>query len=234
MFLLPVLAAAASVVFAGPAPERGTLRGEVAVESIGAGGVVIFVDTNGDASFDHRFMLDVEPVEREATTRERELDRAAAPAADRALPTPLHFDDATVDFDLGYVRVAAGGNAFEAFVEGTQSAAWNPAGSRVWRQAGYGLSHHAFETGVAIRRPGRVGGIMAEYCDASSNCNPGDTGGGGGGGGVTTVCDSGGPGSTTCSISGTGGSCSVTCAGSYYACCMQIQGSAPRCKCARS
>lgn len=233
MFLLPVLAAA--VLFAGPAPERGMLRGEVAVESVGASAVAIFVDTNGDTSFDHRFMLDFEPAERQATTRERDLDRAAAPPPDRAIPTPLHFDDATVDFDLGYVRVAAGGSAFEAFVEGTQSAAWNPAGSRVWRQAGYGLSHHAFETGVAIRRPGRGGSIMAEYCDASSDCNPGDTdGGGSGGGGATTACDSGGPGSTTCSISGTGGSCSVTCASSYYACCMQIQGSAPRCKCARA
>jgi hypothetical protein len=232
MFLVAVLAAA---VFAGPPPERGTLRGEVAVEAVGAGAVVIFVDTNGDASFDHRFMLDFEPPDRRAP-RERDVDHSAGPAGDQAIPTPLHFDDAIVDFDIGYVRVAAGGNAFEAFVEGTQSAAWNPAGSRVWRRAGYGLSHHAFETGVPIRHPGSGRSIMAEYCDASSNCDPGDTGGDGGGssGGNTTVCDSGGPGSTTCSISGANGSCSVTCSGSYYACCIQIQGSAPRCKCARS
>ena len=56
MFLLPALAAA--LFFAGPAPERGTLQGEVAVESVGTSGVAIFVDTNGDASFDHRFMLE--------------------------------------------------------------------------------------------------------------------------------------------------------------------------------
>lgn len=212
VFLLTLFAA--TTVF-GPIQERGSFRGAVAIEGAGPD-LVVYVDSNHDGSIDHHFRLQRE-------------------SADAEPSTTLHFPSAHLEFEPRYLRVIAGNDAYEFVLAETQADAWDPRGMRVWRRTGYGLEHvDAGETGVAISRTRGDRSITAEFCDASTDCDPGNTdsgGGGGGGGGGTTLCDSGGPGSTRCSTSGTGGSCSTSCATGYYACCMQ--GSPPKCRCIR-
>jgi hypothetical protein len=226
----------ASVVLGSPIPERGTFHGETAVEASGSA-IAIYVDTNRDASFDERFVLEfesVDPPNPEADTkRERELDDFGGGdgIADREIPAPLYFENATIEFAPGYVRVSAGAEAFELFVEGTQSATWNPSGARVWRRAGYGLTRHDYESGIAISRPNRTRSITSEFCDASTACDPDPTDGGGGSNGGGTLCDAGGPGSTSCSVTSHALTCTSSCGSGYYSCCMY--GSPPKCRCIR-
>lgn len=213
VFLAPLLLA--STLYA-PVPESGSFRGAVAVEAAGAD-VAVYVDTNRDGSIDHRFRLQREPED----------------GGDAV--TPSVFPSAHVAFEPGYLRITAGNEVYELLVPGAPGDGWNPRGMRVWRRTGYGLSHtDTGETGIAIARPGRERSITAEFCDASSDCDAGDTSEDGGTGGSNTggtLCDSGGPGSSSCSTSGAGGSCSTTCVTGYYACCMQ--GSPPKCRCIR-
>jgi hypothetical protein len=228
----------AGTLLAGPVPDSGAIKGEVAVEAVGVSGVAIYVDTNGDASFDERFLLQSEEERQQAADdavpddgegrRLRQL-----PLRD-ALPLPLHFAAASVEFDAGSVRVITEERAIELFVDGARLAPWNPQGIRVWRQGGYGLSHTVGETGIAISRPGRLRDITADFCDASSACDPtgADSGGSSSGGGGGTLCDAGGPGSTNCSVTQNGSSCSATCALGYYACCMYA--TPPKCRCLRN
>lgn len=228
----------AGTLLARPVPDHGAVKGEVAVEAVGSNGVAIYVDTNADASFDERFLL------QSAARRPDAVPDAAGEDADghrvgrreprEALPLPLHFAAAVVQFESGYARVISEDQAVELFVDGAKVTPWNPLGIRVWRQGGYGLSHSIGETGVAISRPGRLRDITADFCDASSDCDPGDTdpGGSGPGAGGTTLCDAGGPGATDCSVSRNGSTCSATCATGYYACCMY--GPPSKCRCIRS
>jgi hypothetical protein len=233
MLLSAILAAA--VLIDGPVPESGNFKGEAAIEAFGSRGVAVYVDTNRDASYDHLFLLQAEehggPVEA-GMKLEPEFD-----GLDK-LPTrgeQSYFADATIEFAPGYVRIVEGARAIELFVEGTQTASWNPNGARVWRRAGYGLAHEIHESGISVRS-GHTGGISSEFCDASSNCDPGDTdgGSGGSGGGGGTLCDSGGPGSTGCSVSSGGSACTSTCGTGYYACCMNgLNGVPAKCRCIR-
>jgi hypothetical protein len=237
MLLLTILTAA---VLGAPMPERGSMRAEVAVESFGAGSVAVYVDSNRDNSFDHFFLLQVEQQEdrviEAGVRRDRETDAPRAESAANPMElAPLYFKDAAVDFEPGYVRISAGSDAIELFVEGNQVPAWNPLGARVWRRAGFGLAHEIAESGIAIKREGRKHGITAEYCDATSSCDPGDTDGGTGGqtggGSGATLCDAGGPGSTNCSVTVNGQGCTAACGTGYYACCMY--GTPSKCRCIR-
>jgi hypothetical protein len=194
----------AALVATAPVPERGSFRGAVTIETTTAG-LLVYADSNHDRSIDERFVLQLED------------------SSDLGIPPTLTFPSANVEFTPGYLRIVAGNDVLELFVDGTPAPVWDPAGMRVWRHAGYGLSHQPGESGIAITRPGRTKTITAEFCDASQSCDPGDTdggGGGGGGGGGTSSpsCDVGGKGSTSCSITSSTG-CSVTCASGYYACC---------------
>jgi hypothetical protein len=230
MFLFALLAAA---LIPSPVPESGSLRGEAAIETFGARGLIVYVDTNRDDSFDHVFRLQVEGRSSEAIGADVKLDQeTGAEGTSTPTPGPSYFSNAAVEFAPGYVRIFSGSDAIELFVDGTQSAAWNPAGARVWRRAGYGLIHEVRETGIAIQKRGRERSITAEYCDASSDCDPGDTTDPGGTWpGGSTLCDAGGPGSTSCSVSNSGGTCTSTCGTGYYACCMY--GAPPKCRCIR-
>lgn len=230
MFLATLVTAA---VLHATVPESGSFRGEVAIEGFQDRGAIVFVDTNGDGSLDHVFRLQVEGRRVDPIGPDTKLEHEIGGTSSISGPATTHYSNAAVEFAPGYVRVVAGGEAMEFFVEGTQSAVWNPSGARVWRRAGYALIHEARETGVAIRRQGNRRSITAEYCDASTDCDPGDTDGGGtwnaNGGG--TLCDSGGPGSTSCSVSNGGGTCTSSCGVGYYACCMY--GAPPKCRCIR-
>jgi hypothetical protein len=236
MFLIALLAA---VLIDGPMPEAGTLRGEAAIEPYGTGGIVVYIDTNRDDSFDRIFRLQVEERHRDAIVASARLDREIDSVSTDAVgwPGPTYLENVTVEFASGYVRVSSGHDAIELFVEGTQSPAWNPDGARVWRRAGYGLIHEVREeSGIDLKRREQGRSITAEYCDASSDCDPADTGaggsgsGGGVGGSGTTLCDAGGPGSTSCSVT-SGLSCTSNCGTGYYSCCMY--GSPPKCRCIR-
>lgn len=229
MFLCAILAA---TLIQGPVAESGSFRGEAAIEPLGARGVILYVDTNRDNSFDHVFRLQVEGP-REAIDADVKLEHEMSVSTSPFASGPTYFANAHVEFAQGYVRVVAGGEAVELFVEGSQSPAWDPAGARVWRSAGYGLIHEIRESGIAIKKRDRTGSITAEYCDATSNCDPGDTDGGGGTsyGGTPTQCDAGGPGSTSCMVSNGGGTCNSTCGVGYYSCCMY--GAPPKCRCIR-
>lgn len=234
MLLSAILAAA--VLIDGPVPESGNFRGEVAIEAFGSRGVMVYVDTNGDASFDHLFRLQVEDSREYGIDADVKVDHEAGAWNE---PSTLasgmtFFNHASVEFAPGYMRVSSGTDALELFVEGTQSAQWNPDGARVWRRAGYALIHEVRESGIPIRPEGRKRSITADFCDASSDCDPGDTDGSGGtgaGGGGTTLCDAGGPGSTSCSVSSHGLSCTANCGTGYYSCCMY--GSPNKCRCIR-
>lgn len=229
MFLFAFVAAA---LIEGPVPETGSLRGDAAIEAYGTRAVLVYVDTNRDNSFDHVFRLQIEGTKPERVDADVKLDRETSSTIPPTLMPGLSYvGNASVEFAPGYVRVVAGGEAIELFVEGTQSAAWNPAGARVWRRAGYGLIHEVRETGIAVKKSGRERSITAEYCDASSDCDPGDTDGGGTWTNGGTLCDAGGPGSTSCSVSNGGGTCTSTCGVGYYACCMY--GAPPKCRCIR-
>jgi len=232
MLLISILAA---TVLAVPLADRGNLSGEVAIEA-GANAIAVYVDTNRDDSFDQRFHLTFERHDPTAAMKfEREID-PKDPVIQGAIPQNRYFESASVEFAPGYVRVVSAGEALEFSVEGKEAAEWNPAGARVWRWAGFGLSHTAFESGIAIKRAGRERSVTAEWCDASSDCDGGDTDGGGGGqttgGSGSSLCDSGGVGSSSCSQKTDGSaSCSVTCATGYYACCKDTR--PPTCKCYR-
>lgn len=233
MLLISVLTAA---VLAAPLPERGNLNGEVAIER-STSAIAVYVDTDRDAAFDRRFLLSFERHDHVAATKiEHGLDFDEA-VVESTMPTRKYFDSATVEFAAGYVRVVGAGEAFELFVEGTQTAEWNPAGARVWRWAGHGLSHTAVESNLAVKRSRPDRSVTAEWCDASTDCDGGDTDGGGGttpGGSGTVLCDAGGFGSSSCSVTNPngGGSCSVTCTSGYYACCNAAL-PYPKCKCIR-
>lgn len=232
MLLISVLAAAVLIT---PPADRGNLHGEVAIEA-GSNSVAIYVDTNGNDSFDHRFQLAFQRHDPAAAIKlERELG-LNEPRPQSNIPPRRHFERANVEFESDYVRVIADGEAFEFSIEGATTLDWNPAGARVWRRSGYGLSHAKFESNIPISRSGRDRSITAEWCDASSDCDGGTTDGGGGGqttgGSGTMICDSGGVGSTSCSQQTDGSaSCSVTCATGYYACCRDTR--PPSCKCVR-
>jgi hypothetical protein len=228
----------ASTLMARPVPDHGAIKGEVAVEAVGTSDVAIYVDTNADASFDERFLLQSAALQRdaapEAALEDADGHRVSRLQPREALPLPLHFSAAVVQFESGYVRVIAEDQALELFVDGARITPWNPLGIRVWRQGGYGLSHSVGESGIAITRPGRALDITADFCDASSACDPGDTdsGGSSSGGSGGTLCDAGGPGATECSVSRNGSSCTATCSTGYYACCMY--GTPSKCRCIRA
>ena len=148
-------------------PESGSLSGEAAIEPFGSRGVIVYLDTNRDASVDHVFRLQVEGGPDEAIAADVKLELEIKAPAVTATLGPSYFNDAHVEFAPGYVRIFSDGDAIELFIEGAPSAAWNPGGARVWRHAGYGLIHEVRETGIAIRKSGRERSITAEYCDVT-------------------------------------------------------------------
>jgi hypothetical protein len=235
MFLSALLAA---VLLIDPTPERGSFHAEVAIESYGSRGVAVYVDSNSDNSVDQFFLLQMQDHGERSIGAATKLERDSVMEGGigPAMPGSVHFADAHVEFEPGYVRIIAGDEAVELFVEGTQAPSWNPSGARVWRRAGYGLAHQTYETAIPMNRAKRNGSLTSEFCDASSDCDPADTDGGGGGstGGGGTLCDSGGPGATSCSVSSSGSNCSANCGTGYYACCINgSAGVAAKCRCIR-
>src|SRR5688572_18822678 len=91
----------AASILAVPVPERGSFRGDVAIEPVGTRGIAIYVDTNDNDSFDQRFLLQVEV-----------KDVAGARHGEHA-PWPLYLTSAHVQFEPGYLRVVAPAGAFE-------------------------------------------------------------------------------------------------------------------------
>ena len=150
MLLIGVLTAA---LLAAPLPERGNLSGAVAIE-FGPSTIAVYVDTNRDDLVDQRFQL--------------AFERDSAIAA----RTSRHFESATVEFASDYARVISDGEAFEFVVEGLPAAERSPTGTRVSRWIGYGLSHTIWESRIAIKRAERGRSITAEWCDATSDCDP--------------------------------------------------------------
>jgi hypothetical protein len=165
--LLSVILAAA-VLIDGPVPESGNFSGEVAIEAFGPRGVVVYVDTNRDNSFEHLFRLQVE-------AREDEISASTLTSGF------MYFNDANIEFAPGYVRISSGTgtDAIELFVENTQTPSWNPDGAMVLRRSGYGLIHEIRESGIVINPVGRERSITAEYCETTPNCDPDEIDGGG-------------------------------------------------------
>ena len=195
-------------VHADPRNARAVAKGEVIIFSYTADKIIVAVDTSergADGFVDQWFVLQTSLVPN--------------------TQLPIHIPHAELDHGPGLLRVISPSDhiVYEFATTGVVSESKLPAGFRVLRTEGFGLSHNNGDTTVRVASANR----RDSGCETCKVQDWGEVGGG-----ASSTCDSGGPGSTSCSSSGGGTSCSVTCSAGYYACCTAAAG-LKNCKCVK-
>jgi hypothetical protein len=108
------------------------LSGEAVVRSIAPDRVAVFVDTTGDRVIDHGFLLSAD------------------------IPTgsglAVRFASAVVEYNDGYVRIAADGRIYDMVVAGYPDPPKTPADTRVVTLIGYSIVHSSGDSGCTIDR----------------------------------------------------------------------------------
>jgi hypothetical protein len=170
MLLSAILTAALLVEVPAPVPESGSISGEVEIEAFAFGGVMVYVDTNRDDSFDHVFRLRVpDPRKQQDLDASTKIGREPGDwGTETTLNAGSIYGHANVEFGPGYVRVLFHEDAYEFFVKGTQRPQWNPDGVKVLHRAGLALTHEVRESGIPVSRVGKKTTITEELC----KCDP--------------------------------------------------------------
>src|SRR5688500_7030845 len=120
MLLSAILAAALLIEPPVSLPESGSVSGEVAIEAFAFGGVMVYVDTNGDASFDHVFRLRVPDPRKQAMDANTSGREPGDWGTSSTLNSgTMYYGHANVEFGPGYMRVLFRNDGLELFVKGT-------------------------------------------------------------------------------------------------------------------
>jgi hypothetical protein len=126
---VPALALALTLS-AQSAPVR--FKGDAVLRSIDAKRVAILLDTNGDRTIDHGFLLSSDlPI-----------------AADLAVLCP----EASVDFTDGWARVASDKRIYDLYVAGYPEPPAAPADSQAHQYTGYALVHSSGSSGCDLQK----------------------------------------------------------------------------------
>lgn len=130
--LTPALLLIVALSVAADETEPVQYKGDAVVRAIDATRLAVFLDSNGDKTIDHGFLLSSDvPI-----------------AAGVALNCPA----ARIDFTDGYARLMADGRLYDLYVAGYPEPPPPPANADVTRFTGYALLHSAGDSGCDLTR----------------------------------------------------------------------------------
>lgn len=131
-FPVLVIAAAFATAAIAAEPQPVQFKGDAVIRGIGENRVAVFLDTDGDRSVDHGFLLSSDiPI-----------------ASDVAVSCPA----ANIDFTDGYARLTSGTRHYDLYVAGYPEPPATPAEGEAFRFTGYALMHSSGESGCDLTR----------------------------------------------------------------------------------